>query len=296
MANPMRQQFSSNDKPLVTASGLTYQGQPIHERGEMLSLTDMWRAAGGTDSQRPAKWLEIDATQQFVEYLKSTVRTGDSELIQALNESGTWHTWAHWQIAMAYAKYLSPEFHSWCNQVVRDHMEGRMVPVQTMGAIISLSDAAFREMMLPMTAGISALLEGQQRTDNRLTTLEERHSDLSQQVSIIRQEMRKGRRNNISEKTKSLLIYQLNFLGGRCPCCAQSIVVQNHRRVNGAEFDHFFGNQYAGPDHVWLICKECHDNFTYERITRSSRNAEFNAFQQQRIRTPNAQSVLALVA
>jgi hypothetical protein len=34
-------------------------------------------------------------------------------------------TWAHWQIALAYAKYLSPEFHMWCNTVVRAHMEGR---------------------------------------------------------------------------------------------------------------------------------------------------------------------------
>ena len=31
---------------------------------------------------------------------------------------------AHWQIALAYAKYLSPEFHMWCNTVVRERMEG----------------------------------------------------------------------------------------------------------------------------------------------------------------------------
>jgi hypothetical protein len=31
---------------------------------------------------------------------------------------------AHWQIALAYAKYQSPEFHMWCNEVVRAHMEG----------------------------------------------------------------------------------------------------------------------------------------------------------------------------
>ena len=33
-------------------------------------------------------------------------------------------TFAHWQIALAYAKYLSPEFHMWCNEVVREKMEG----------------------------------------------------------------------------------------------------------------------------------------------------------------------------
>jgi hypothetical protein len=36
-------------------------------------------------------------------------------------------TVAHWQIGLAYAKYLNPQFHMWCNEVVRAHMEGRAV-------------------------------------------------------------------------------------------------------------------------------------------------------------------------
>ncbi|RYI82696.1 MAG: KilA-N domain-containing protein, partial [Acetobacteraceae bacterium] len=27
--------------------------------------------------------------------------------------------WAHWQLALSYARYLSPAFHLWCNAVVR---------------------------------------------------------------------------------------------------------------------------------------------------------------------------------
>lgn len=35
-------------------------------------------------------------------------------------------TWAHWHIAMAYAKFLSNEFHMWANTVVRErHRYGR---------------------------------------------------------------------------------------------------------------------------------------------------------------------------
>ena len=112
----------------MTHAILAYNNCTIKERGEMLSLTDMWRAAEGTDSQRPSKWLTIDATKQFVEYLSTTVPVADSELIQALNEGGEWNTWAHWQIGLAYAKYLSPSFHAWCNSVVRDRMLGRTMP------------------------------------------------------------------------------------------------------------------------------------------------------------------------
>jgi hypothetical protein len=31
-------------------------------------------------------------------------------------------TWAHWQLALPYARYLSPGFHLWCNTVVRAAM------------------------------------------------------------------------------------------------------------------------------------------------------------------------------
>jgi hypothetical protein len=37
-------------------------------------------------------------------------------------------TFAHWQIALAYAKYLSPKFHMACNDVIRAHMEGARPP------------------------------------------------------------------------------------------------------------------------------------------------------------------------
>src|SRR3712207_2355569 len=37
-------------------------------------------------------------------------------------------TWAHWQLALSYARYLSPAFHLWCNTVVRAAMERRAGP------------------------------------------------------------------------------------------------------------------------------------------------------------------------
>lgn len=69
----------------------------------MLSLTDMWRAAGGEDGKRPARWRELPGTSEFVSHIAGTIGKSDSECFQSLNESGTWHTWAHWQISMAYA-------------------------------------------------------------------------------------------------------------------------------------------------------------------------------------------------
>jgi hypothetical protein len=37
-------------------------------------------------------------------------------------------TFAHWQIALAYAKYLSPEFHIHCNNIIRRFVEEEQNP------------------------------------------------------------------------------------------------------------------------------------------------------------------------
>jgi len=113
-----------NDKNLPA---LSFNGEIVRDRGERLNLTDMWRAAGADDSRRPSKWLEIDATREFVEYVASAqnVRQGDI-IVGERGRNGS--TWAHWQVGLAYAKYLSPEFHAWVNEVVRERMVGKPQP------------------------------------------------------------------------------------------------------------------------------------------------------------------------
>ncbi len=109
------------------AGALTYAGTEIHQRHEMLSLTDMWRAAGSDPSRRPAEWARSEDATRFVSFLAETLNVGISHIDLFRSERGGNRpgTWAHWQIGLAYAKYLSPEFHVWCNTVVRERMEGR---------------------------------------------------------------------------------------------------------------------------------------------------------------------------
>lgn len=116
-------------KHYIAKSDLVYNGSLIHEKADRLSLTDMWRASGSVENQRPNDWLNQTGTQAFIEYLSENLNASKNgnEIIQTVRGGKTPGTWAHWQIALAYAKYLSPEFHMWCNQVVRAHMEGRAV-------------------------------------------------------------------------------------------------------------------------------------------------------------------------
>ncbi|TXP19175.1 KilA-N domain-containing protein, partial [Escherichia coli] len=103
---------------------LEYNGTLIREREEMLSLTDMWRAAGAEERNRPVFWERNQIGQEFISFVADNFKTEISQVWQTRRDrSGG--TWAHWQIALAYAKYLSHEFHAYCNTVVREHL-GRM--------------------------------------------------------------------------------------------------------------------------------------------------------------------------
>jgi hypothetical protein len=87
---------------------LVYEGEIINSRDEMLSLTDMWRAAKSDPSKRPVEWLRSKGARAFIEVLGEMV--GKSHLFE-ISGGRNGLTMAHWQIALAYAKYLSPEFH-----------------------------------------------------------------------------------------------------------------------------------------------------------------------------------------
>ncbi|SBW12709.1 conserved hypothetical protein [uncultured Alphaproteobacteria bacterium] len=114
-------------------AALVYNGAAIRAVGERLNLTDMWKAAGADPSRRPVEWLRSAEAIRFVEFLAETTgeKVGDSHLFQVA-KGRTGSTTAHWQIGLAYAKYLSPDFHMWCNTVVREKMEGRSVSVDVL--------------------------------------------------------------------------------------------------------------------------------------------------------------------
>ena len=126
---------------------LIYEGEIINARVEMLSLTDMWRAAKATDQQSPAKWQALPSSIEFIDHVGLIV--GKSDIMTSKRGKGG-STFAHWQVALAYAKYLSPAFHMWCNTVVRERMEGRSISTDAIPAEIL--------EMIRRTDGISRML------------------------------------------------------------------------------------------------------------------------------------------
>lgn len=105
---------------------LIYAGALIRDRGEMLCLTDMWKASGSPENREPWNWSRFEG-QRFIEAVAELHNLSDTQVMTS-KQGKNGGTWAHWQIGLAYAKYLSPEFHIWCNTVVRERMEGKPAP------------------------------------------------------------------------------------------------------------------------------------------------------------------------
>ena len=146
---------------------LAFGGAIIHDRGDMLSLTDMWRAAGADTSRAPAEWMRSADAERFISFVLETLNMGIShdEAIKIVRGGRNPGTWAHWQIALAYAKYLSPEFHMWCNTVVRERMEGKSISTANLPAdvleLISRTDGISRMLshkVTEMEKGLAQIL------------------------------------------------------------------------------------------------------------------------------------------
>ncbi len=93
-----------------------YNGNPItFQIGEatMVNATEMAKPFG----KRPAKWLELPSTKEFLSALQ-TIRKSDS-LIQTI-EGKNGGTWLHEDVALEFARWLSPAFGIWCNDHIKE--------------------------------------------------------------------------------------------------------------------------------------------------------------------------------
>ncbi|MCL7998002.1 hypothetical protein M8994_07075 [Brucella sp. 21LCYQ03] len=81
---------------------------------------------------------------------------------------------AHWQVVFAYAKYLSPEFYMWCNQVVCERMEGKTAQHQMTPAEMFLHSAqmivAIEQRQAEQAREINTITENLDRMAQSLTT------------------------------------------------------------------------------------------------------------------------------
>lgn len=142
----------------MPVSGFAYNGVSIRNRSERLNLTDMWKASGSPSGRGPADWLALTSTAEFVEHV-ALIAGNPGNMLTETKVGRAGGTWSHWQIGLAYAKYLSPEFHMWCNTVVRERMEGKPTVPAVDVELIRRMDGICR-MLANKVTGIEKASEG----------------------------------------------------------------------------------------------------------------------------------------
>ncbi len=80
---------------------------------QMWNLNAMHQAAGGTSHKSPHKWLgQVQANELLAALAEEEAKLGEiSPSFVITREGRNGGTWAHWQIAAAYAHYLDARFY-----------------------------------------------------------------------------------------------------------------------------------------------------------------------------------------
>ena len=88
----------------------------------MGSLTALWRAKGSPANQQPAQWLRLQQARDLLGALERAGIVGEAAL--RTREGVRGGTWAHWQLAVAYAHYIDPDFYLAWNEWAAAHIHG----------------------------------------------------------------------------------------------------------------------------------------------------------------------------
>ena len=109
----------------IAVPALVFNGVEIHDRNEMLCLTDMWKACGSPSDRRPDDWKKDSGHREFLDHVAMVLNAPVEGIWKGVRGRHGGGTNAHWQIGLAYAKWLDHDLHMWCNTVVRERMEGK---------------------------------------------------------------------------------------------------------------------------------------------------------------------------
>lgn len=108
----------------ATIQKFDYDGSPIaFATGEnvMVNATQMAKKFG----KRPNDWLNLQSTKEFLQELTETRKNGNADFQPIATKRGgtdltAQGTWMHEDVAMEFARWLSPKFAIWCNDRIKE--------------------------------------------------------------------------------------------------------------------------------------------------------------------------------
>ena len=93
----------------------------------LVSLNQLWKAADSPKGKDPRRWLDLDQSDKFIFALEKQLNVDLTDILKTVRGRGG-GTWGHWQIALAYAKYLDPHLHIQVNEWAKCYVEEEVDP------------------------------------------------------------------------------------------------------------------------------------------------------------------------
>lgn len=103
-----------------------YNGSPItFQKGDsvVVNATEMAKPFG----KNAGHWMRNQSTQEFINELAALRNCKGSDLVQIENGIGCW---MHEDVAMEFARWLSPSFAIWCNDRIKELLQYGMTATQ----------------------------------------------------------------------------------------------------------------------------------------------------------------------
>lgn len=93
-------------------SGITFaKGNQL-----MINATEMAKPFG----KQPKDWLRTQSAKDFITALSARRKCLPTDLLQVVNGGSSFGTWMHEDLAMEFARWLSPDFAIWCNDRIKE--------------------------------------------------------------------------------------------------------------------------------------------------------------------------------
>lgn len=123
--------MASSDLPTPRDPGIafSYNGHAIcFDADRLINLTQMWESEGRPNNRDPSQWKKTQQGASFIASLCKSEKVRFTHVFRSMRGRGNKGVWAHWQIALAYAKYLSHEYHRYVNEAFREWAEEKANP------------------------------------------------------------------------------------------------------------------------------------------------------------------------
>ena len=121
-----------------------YEGSPVtFQIGEatMVNATEMAKPFG----KQPVFWLNNQYTKGFLEEMSKLRNLSLADLVRVTKGGNAPGTWFHEDVALEFARWLSPQFAIWCNDRIKELMKyGVTATPQTIDSVLADPDNAIR--------------------------------------------------------------------------------------------------------------------------------------------------------